>query len=187
MGNLFNLIISCIKHIYGTRKLEIYIKNILLDYLEGAEKLNEMKNAINDEDFIYWRTKESVIGQMLYFFAFDCYLEDDIYLDENFKQFNMNCATFCTIINDIYSIKKEIYQNSADRNYFYFMMKSQQMTAGETLSFMMNKLNNILVDVDFYGYKIKSSYNCSEYVDVCQDHLKRMIRFHSTSDRYNKY
>ena len=130
---LFKLFVKEGKRLFNEKSFNelITLTNEWLKVYKKFLKICKREALISEKEFFKYRMIDVGALYEFYFIQIDSGLEvtNQLKEDYNWKPFIDNTIRNLIIINDLYSLKKEVNSGSGKSNYVYIKMKNQKLTA----------------------------------------------------------
>lgn len=147
------------------------------------------KTTPTEKEYLDVRLIDIGISHQSYFILIDSNVEltDDLKNDPDWIGLNKQTSIHQFLVNDLYSLKKEVKQDSYKFNYVYVKMTNANMTAQEAVNEIVLEREESYRMVHFHGDRLKkrNDPNLSMYVDGVFASLIGNIYWSSTCKRYN--
>ena len=170
-------------------KLENYLQSIVENKMEN--KFNCRANFLLDE---FWEIRRKTLGTDLMLFTaevssnFDLsQIEQDQPSVEIFHKFNAVCARTLILINDLFSLKKEVKENNYYFNYLYLkLVKEKAKSIQEVVDVVVIELNSEIESLQKMRKAMIETNRCFiNYLDAVNDFIVGSLFFSWITMEYN--
>lgn len=159
------------------------------EWIDGAKYIAKNNKTLNRNTYMYYRFKS--IGARSSFISIEyglnvCF-EDEIL--KSFKDIHKIAAENIIFINDLFSYRKEIYENNYNPNIIKFIMKEKKCCLQEAINLLENEIKENYIRFKYLYKKILIKYNNNEdvkrYLDGLHDLIIGNLKWSCVSPRYH--
>lgn len=146
-------------------------------------------STLSDSDFLEFRCIDSGAPHVLFFVFIGTQnqLTDELKDDQSYLGLNKEAGRHATLINDLYSLKKEIRDECYKFNYVYVKMSNNKISADEAVDKIIGEINESEKMARVHGERLKekNESNLSRYVDGVYDVMAGNHYWSTICKRYN--
>lgn len=160
--------------------------------ISKAVEVNEIwtgSTDLSDKEFLELRCVDSGAPHEFYLALIGSgkSYTDELKTDPNYIGLNKQTAIHVSLINELYSLRKEIRAGSYRYNYVYVKMKNHNITAQEAVNEIIVEINEAHRMAHFYGERLKESDDpkLSRYVDAMYEVMTGNHYWSTFCKRYN--
>lgn len=163
------------------------------EWLESVEKMQSLNiGEISDQELIMARFGDIAAFPCYYFMQTDSGLQvtDELESDENWIKLRHNVVLQMIIINELFSLKKEVKDGQCATNYVYVKMKNNNLSAQETVQRLLMEADNAEQMARYHGQKLKETYDIEglgTYINGLFAAMAGNIYWSATCKRYNDF
>ena len=106
--------------------------------------------------------------------------------DENWIELNKQSVLDMILINELFSLKKEVKSGTGKRNYVYVKMKNKNLSAQEAVDEIMKETAVAMDRTHYHGQKLKEKKIeiLDQYVDAMYEFVDGNRYWHKITARY---
>ncbi|KAJ6633761.1 hypothetical protein Bhyg_16552 [Pseudolycoriella hygida] len=160
--NTFDQLLECLIHTW-TKALEVH-------------KLICSEVTLSDSKFIELRRVGSSVSHLFFLVLIGAKMQfaTGLQSDPNYLGLNKHAAIHVTLVNDLYSLRKQIRDGSVKRNYVYVKMNNGNITAQQSVDEIIHEIDEADIMAHQHGENLKKTNdpNLCRYVDGIYDAMK---------------
>lgn len=143
------------------------------------------------KEFLDVRLIDVGLSHQLYFLQLDADINmtDDLRNDVDWSGLNRQATINFALVNDLYSLKKEIAADRYKFNYVYLKMVNDKLNAQAAVDEIVREIENAFRMTHVHGENLKrrNDPNLSRYVEAVDALLIGHIYWCTLCNRYNKF
>lgn len=149
------------------------------------------QSFLSVDDYLQCRLLDSGAQHQLFlvFIGTDNQLTEALNSDPNYIGLNQQVALHVSLVNELYSLRKEVGDKSYKQNYVYVKMKNDSnMTAQDAVNEIIAEINESERMARLYGERLKEigDRNLYRYVDAIYDVIAGNHYWSTICKRYNR-
>lgn len=147
--------------------------------------------TLSDSDFVDLRCLDSGAPHQFFLILIGAQMQltNELKNDPNYLGLNKAAAFHVTLTNDLYSLRKEIRDESYEHNYVYVKMRRDNISAQTAVDELILRIYESEKMARMYGERLKENNdpNLSRYVDGMYDAMAGNHYWSTICKRYNKF
>lgn len=170
--------------------------NLLLDlYADSLSQADERytiftgANPVSDNDFLEWRCVDSGFFIQFFFILADTVdkVTDKLLQDPNYLGLNKQAALHTSLVNDLFSLRKEIRDQVYQYNYVYVKMTNNSISAQAAVDAVIQEIRDAEKMARVHGDRLKemNDLQLSLYVDRMYEMMAGNHYWSTFCKRYN--
>lgn len=190
----FTVIEKTFKNVWGLIKKDLsntqkirFIKYIK-EWIDGAEYLAKFNENIDRNTYMYYRFKS--IGARSSFISIEYGLGIDFEHEilESYKEIHKMAAENIIFVNDLFSYRKEIYENKNNPNIVKIIMREKNCSLQEAIDFLEIDIKDNYKQFEILYKKLLIKYNNNDvkkYLDGLYNLIIGNLQWSCISPRYH--
>lgn len=154
-----------------------------------ASRVWSGQTSLSDEELVRLRCVDSGSPAEFFLIFIDTgnHLTDELANDSDYIGLNDYAGRHVSIVNDLYSLKKEVRANLYKLNYVYVKMKNHNISAQVAVNLIIDEIYEYERMARVYGERLRKrkDQNLSQYVDAMYNAMAGNHYWSSLCKRYN--